>query len=74
MSNHDDDRAAEGVRPGDFLTIEETARLFRLEPGALKGLQQREGLPAYRVGSRLLFNRHELGLWLAARRIEKPTQ
>jgi excisionase family DNA binding protein len=70
-ANGDGARAPE---PGDFLTVEETARLLRLTVGGVLRLKARENLPAYRVGSRLLFNRHELGLWLAARRTERATQ
>jgi excisionase family DNA binding protein len=63
-----------GFRPGDLLTAEETARLLRLTVSGVMRLKDRENLPAYRVGVRWLFNRHELGLWLAARRTEVPTQ
>lgn len=62
------------VRPGDFLTVEETARLLRLTASGVMRLKDREKLPAYKVGGRWLFNRHEMGLWLAARRTEQPTQ
>ena len=72
--NHDGAGAADVVRPGDFLTVEETARLLRLTESGVMRLKDREKLPGYKVGGRWLFNRHELGLWLAARRSEQPSQ
>jgi excisionase family DNA binding protein len=72
--NGDDYAAALRLEPGDLLTVEETARLSRLTESGLMRLKDRENLPAYRVGSRWLFNRHELGLWLAARRVDLPMQ
>jgi excisionase family DNA binding protein len=62
------------IEPGDFLTIEETARLLRLTISGVQRLRDREHLPAYKVGARWLFNRHELALWLGARRIDGPMQ
>jgi excisionase family DNA binding protein len=72
--NHNGAGADDGVRPGDFLTVEETARLLRLTQSGVMRLKDREQLPAYKVGNRWLFNRHEMGLWLAARRTDRPTQ
>ena len=63
-----------GVRPGDLLTVEEIARLLRLTISGVMRLKDRDKLPAYHVGARWLFNRHEIGMWLAARRSELPTQ
>jgi excisionase family DNA binding protein len=72
--NHDGAGADAGLRPGDLLNVEETARLLRLTVSGVMRLKDRENLPAYRVGSRWLFSRHELGLWLASRRTDTPTQ
>jgi excisionase family DNA binding protein len=72
MMNHENDSESGVVQPGDYLTVEETARLLRLTPVAVKRLAKSEDLTEYRPGSRLLFNRHELALWLAARRTSKP--
>jgi excisionase family DNA binding protein len=72
--NYDGAGADVVLQPGDLLTTEETARLLRLTVSGVIRLKGRENLPAYRVGSRWLFNRHELSLWLAARRTEMPTQ
>jgi len=63
-----------GVQPGDFLTVEETARLLRLTESGVMRLKARENLPAYKVGGRWLFNRRELGFWLAARRTREIEQ
>jgi len=67
MSGHDASAAAK-LEPGDLLTIEETARLLRLTISGVMRLKEREHLPSYKVGGRWLFNRHEIALWLAARR------
>jgi len=53
---------------GDLLTVEETAQLVRLTISGVMRLKDRERLPSYRVGNRLLFDRREIALWLAARR------
>ena len=67
--------ASEGrLVPGDLLTVEEIANLFRLTPAGVMKLKDREHLPCYRVGIRWLFNRHEVALWLAARRIGEVEQ
>jgi excisionase family DNA binding protein len=62
------------LEPGDLLTVEEVANLFRLTPGGVMKLKDREKLPCYRVGIRWLFNRQEVALWLAARRIGEVEQ
>jgi excisionase family DNA binding protein len=43
------------LEPGDFLTVEETARLLRLTISGVMRLKDREHLPAYKVGARWLF-------------------
>jgi len=58
------------LKPGDLLTVEELASLLRLTPSGVMRLKDREGLPAYHVGNRWLFDRREIGLWLAPRRID----
>jgi len=62
------------LEPGDLLTVEETARLLRLTISGVMRLKDREGLPCYRVGSRLLFDRREIGMWLAPRRLDVVKQ
>jgi len=57
------------LEAGDLLTVEELARLFRFTPSGVMRLKEREKLPHYRLGTRILFSRHEVALWLAARRI-----
>jgi excisionase family DNA binding protein len=69
---HDDEQFQ--LRAGDLLTVEETARLLRLTTSGVMRLKDREQMPAYKVGSRWLFNRHELALWLVVRRIDGPMQ
>jgi excisionase family DNA binding protein len=66
--------AALKLEAGDFLTVEETARLLRLTISGVLRLKDREHLPSYKVGNRWLFNRHEVALWLAARRIGEVEQ
>lgn len=56
------------LEPGDLLTVEDIAGLFRLTPSGVMRLKDREHLPSYKVGARWLFNRYEVALWLAARR------
>jgi excisionase family DNA binding protein len=72
--NQDNGAAALKLEPGDFLTVEETARLLRLTISGVLRLRDREHLPAYKVGNRWLFNRHEVALWLSARRIREVEQ
>ena len=62
------------LEPGDLLTVEDTARLLRLTISGVLRLKDREHLPCYHVGARWLFNRHELALWLAARRSGETEQ
>ena len=56
------------LEPGDLLNVRELADLLRLTPSGVMSLKDRESLPAYKVGNRWLFNRHEIALWLAPRR------
>ncbi len=62
------------LEPGDLLTLEEMANLLRLTPSGVLRLKERENLPCYRVGNRLLFDRREIGLWLAPRRSDVVRQ
>jgi excisionase family DNA binding protein len=62
------------LEPGDLLTVEEIANLFRLTPAGVIKLKEREKLPCYRVGNRWLFDRFEVALWLAARRTREAEQ
>ena len=65
--------AALQLEAGDLLTVEELARLFRFTPSGVMRLKDRDKLPHYRVGMRILFSRHEVTLWLAARRMGEVT-
>jgi excisionase family DNA binding protein len=58
------------LEAGDLLTVEELANLLRLSPSGVMRLKDREGLPAYHVGNRWLFDRREVAMWLAPRRID----
>ncbi len=60
--------------PGDLLTVQEVANLFRLTPAAVMRLKDRENLPCYRVGNRWLFDRREIAMWLAPRRVDVMKQ
>ena len=72
--NDGDARAEIGIEPGDLLTVAEMARLLRLTVSGVMRLKGRENLPYYRVGNRLLFDRHEIALWLAPRRSVWPIE
>lgn len=72
--NECDRGAALKLAPGDLLTVEETARLLRLTISGVMRLKDREHMPCYRVGNRLLFDRREIALWLAPRRIDVVRQ
>ena len=60
----------------DWLTIEETADLMRLEgPGALYVMNVRgTAPPRYKVGRRVLYRRHEVLEWMEGRRVESGQQ
>jgi excisionase family DNA binding protein len=58
------------LEPGDLLTVEEIANRLRLTPSGVMRLKDREHLPCYRVGNRWLFDRREVAMWLAPRRID----
>lgn len=73
MSAHDASAELK-LEPGDLLTVEETARLLRLTISGVMRLKDREALPCYRVGNRLLFDRREVALWLAPRRLDVMKQ
>ena len=62
------------LEPGDLLTLQEVAGLFRLTPAAVMKLKDREGLPTYHVGNRWLFDRREIAMWLAPRRVDVVKQ
>jgi excisionase family DNA binding protein len=53
--------------PG-FMRVPQAAAFLGMSPGALRVLEQRGGVPAYRLGKRVLFDPEELAAFVKANR------
>jgi len=53
-----------GLNTEPLLTVEEVARYLRLQPGTVRGMARRGGLPVVKVGRRWRFKRSLIESWL----------
>jgi hypothetical protein len=62
------------LEPGDLLTAEEVGALLRMTPEGVKAMRKRGEIAGYYTGARWLFDRREIAMWLAARRMGEVEQ
>ena len=54
----------ERLQPPEWLTVEQAAEHLALTPRAIRGQVARHGIPFYKAGGRIRFERRELDEWV----------